>query len=263
MSRIERLRLPAERPAVAIGDLHVEASTLAATARAFVDYCRSPERQAMARPLYSTSVNGQVISLCARDKALAALFAEADWVNADGQPMVMLSRYVSRVKLPERVATTDLYPAVARLAEREGVTFYLLGAVERVNRKACDETLKAFPKLKIIGRHSGYFRRKGEEAAIVARIAALKPDILWVSLGVPLEQQFVARNLDKLKGVGVIKTAGGLLDFVSGEKPRAPGWMRKFGFEWLHRTLYEPRRLLMRYLTTNPPALYVMLTSMR
>lgn len=262
MSRNERLYLPTERPSVDINGLSVEALTLKETARAFVDYCRSAARADAPRPLYSTSLNGQVISLCAQDKDLVELFQQADSINADGQPMVTLSRYLSSVRLPERVATTDLYPAVAKLAEQVGLTFYLLGASERVNRKTAEATQKAFPNLNIVGRRNGYFSRD-EEAAICAEIAALKPDILWIALGAPLEQYFCSRNLAKLKGVGVIKTAGGLFDFLSGEKPRAPGWMQKFGFEWLFRSIKEPRRLLLRYLTTNPHALYIMLTSMR
>ena len=262
MSRNDRLPLHAERRKVRIGALAVEPLTLSATAEALVRYCRSGTRAAASRPLYSTSVNGQVVSLCARDAEVMELFGKADSINADGQPMVTLSRYLTRTRLPERVATTDLYPAVAALAEREGLTFYLLGAAESVNRKAAEMTQRAFPNLRIIGRRNGYFKREDEEA-ICAEIAACKPDILWVSLGVPLEQQFCARNLEKLKGVGVVKTSGGLFDFISGEKPRAPGWMQKYGFEWLFRTLKEPRRLAVRYITTNPHALLVMLLAMR
>ena len=264
MSLYDRLQLPVKRPPIAIGDLAIEPLTLEETAQAFVAYCRSEARRQASRPLYSTSVNGQVISLCARDKTLATLFRQADSINADGQPMVTMSRFLSRAPLPERVATTDLYPVVARLAEKSGLTFYLLGGSERANRRAAEETQKAFPDLKIVGRRHGYLRRRqDEEDAICAEIAALKPDILWVAFGAPLEQQFCWRNLAKLKGVGVVKTAGGLFDFISGERPRAPTWMQKFGFEWLFRTLKEPRRLMLRYLTTNPHALYVMLTSMR
>lgn len=262
MYRNDRLRLPTEGPTVEIGKLSIAALTLDQTAEAFADYCRSDARRQADRPFYSTSVNGQVISLCARDREVTDLFAQADSINADGQPMVTLSRYISRSPLPERVATTDLYPAVARLAEQRGLTFYLFGAQERINRRTVEETRKVFPDLQIVGRRNGYFSREQEDE-ICAEIAALKPDILWIALGVPLEQRFCSRNLNKLKGVGVIKTSGGLFDFISGEKPRAPGWMQKFGFEWLFRTLKEPRRLLLRYLTTNPHALYVMLTSMR
>ena len=253
---------PAFRPVVHVGQLPIDAVDLEETARAFIDYSLSVERQRAARPIFSTSVNGQTISLCARDRKLAAMFLSADSVNADGQPLVLLSRLFCANPLPERVATTDLFPVVARLAARAGVSFYMLGGSEEVNRRAVDNTRAAYPGLRIVGRRNGYFAREAE-AEICAEIAELKPDILWVSLGCPLEQEFVARNLERLAGVGIVKTAGGLLDFLSKEKARAPSWMQRLGVEWLFRTLLEPRRLGWRYMTTNPHALYVMLTSMR
>jgi exopolysaccharide biosynthesis WecB/TagA/CpsF family protein len=256
------LQLPGRRHNTSIGDLVVESLSLEQTARAFVAYCTSSERHVAGRPLYSTSVNGQVISLCAAKPEVADLFRQADSISADGQPMVMLSRFLACAPLPERVATTDLFPAVADLAGKAGLSFYMLGASERVNAKAVEEVRKTYPRLKIVGRRNGYFGRD-EEAAICKEIAALRPDILWISLGAPLEQEFVNRNLRRLTGVGIIKTAGGLLDFLSLEKARAPTWMQRLGFEWLFRTVLEPKRLLMRYVTTNPHALYVMLTKMR
>ena len=79
----------------------------------------------------------------------------------------------------------------------------------------------------------------------------------------PLEQQFCARNLDALCGVGIVKTSGGLFDFLARVKPRAPLWMQKSGLEWLFRMAREPRRLFLRYALTNPHALYVMIRSLR
>jgi exopolysaccharide biosynthesis WecB/TagA/CpsF family protein len=248
------------RPVARIGHLPVESASLAEAAESFVRICQSKTRAA--RPHYSTSANGQVISMCARDPEVERMFLCADSIHADGQPMVTLSRLLSRHPLPERVATSDLFPAVARLAAEAGLTFYLLGATERANRRAVEETRKLYPNLRIAGYRDGYFARE-DEARICAEIVAAKPDILWVSLGVPLEQEFCVRNLDNLRGVGIVKTAGGLFDFLSKEKPRAPAWMQRAGLEWLFRLSREPRRLFVRYLTTNPHAMFVMLTSMR
>jgi exopolysaccharide biosynthesis WecB/TagA/CpsF family protein len=66
-----------------------------------------------------------------------------------------------------------------------------------------------------------------------------------------------------LNNVGLVKTSGGLFDFVAGHNARAPSWMQAAGLEWLHRLALEPRRLLFRYLTTNPHAIFVLLTSSR
>jgi N-acetylglucosaminyldiphosphoundecaprenol N-acetyl-beta-D-mannosaminyltransferase len=79
-------------------------------------------------------------------------------------------------------------------------------------------------------------------------------------MGVPREQTFVVRHRTRLTSVGVIKTSGGLFDFVSGTKPRAPELMQRVGLEWLWRAGLEPKRLGWRYLKTNPSALYLLLT---
>jgi exopolysaccharide biosynthesis WecB/TagA/CpsF family protein len=250
------------RRVVRVGQFPIDAVDIQEMAHAFVDYCRSAERAEATRPIYSTSLNGHVISLSAVDRELRESILSADSVNADGQPLVLLSRYLCANPLPERVATTDLFPAVARLAARAGVTFYMLGAAEEANRKAVEAALAAYPGLRIVGRRNGFFAR-AEEAAIVEEIVRAKPDVLWVSLGVPLEQQFCARNLGALRGVAIVKTAGGLLDFLSLEKPRAPLWMQRSGMEWLFRVWREPRRLFLRYLVTNPHALFLMLRDLR
>jgi exopolysaccharide biosynthesis WecB/TagA/CpsF family protein len=247
---------------VHLGPLPIDAVDLQETAQAFIDYCLSAERVRAERPIYSTSVNGQVISLCARDRKLAAMFLSADSINADGQPMVFLSRYLCANPLPERVATSDLFPVVARLAAKSGATFYMLGGSEEVNQKAVGASLAAYPGLRIVGRRNGYFS-PAEEAEIVEEIARLRPDVLWLSLGVPLEQQFCMRNLGALRGVGIVKTSGGLFDFISLVKSRAPLWIQKAGLEWLYRLAREPRRLFVRYALTNPHALFLMLRSLR
>ena len=255
-------RLPGRRPVALVGQLPIDAVGIKETAQAFVAYCQSAQRRSAERPLYSTSVNGQVISLCARDRALAEMIRGADSINADGQPLVFLSRYLCANPLPERVATTDLFPVVAAMAAEAGVTFYMLGGGEEVNRRAVEAALAFHPSLRVVGRRNGYFSL-AEEADVVAEIARLKPDVLWLSLGVPLEQQFCQRNLAALRGVGIVKTSGGLFDFLSLAKPRAPGWMQKFGLEWLFRVALEPRRLFLRYFLTNPHALFVMVTNLR
>lgn len=241
-------------PITTIGGLPITALDRRASARLLVDTALRA-RGHRQRPFYSTSANGQVIALARSDAAFRDLFLEADQIHADGMPMVLLSSLVSQVPLPERVATTDLIHDVAVLAQDEGVSFYFLGGTPEVNRAAVSRMTTAYPKLTIAGARSGYFDAE-QEAGIVEEIASLRPDILWIGLGVPLEQRFVSRNIDRLHGVGVIKTSGGLFDFLSGRNSRAPQWMQAAGLEWVYRTLLEPRRLLGRYLRTNAIAMW-------
>lgn len=213
-------------------------------------------------PYYLTSVNGEVLARRAFDPEFARLVDGADLINADGQPLVAASRLLTRRPLPERVATTDLYPIVARMAQDAGASFYLLGASEDVNRATYDATRRLAPRLNIVGRSHGYL--KGEAlAAKLDEINGLAPDILWLAMGVPLEQQFVRDHARRLPNVKMIKTSGGLFDFISGVRKRAPQWMQNAGLEWAFRMGLEPRRLLKRYLTTNPVAAYLLLTQTR
>lgn len=211
------------------------------------------------RPYVSTSVNGQVLADAARDAKLREAITAADIINCDGQPIVTASRFVTNAPLPERVATTDLFHDVAEAARARPISMFFLGAAEEQNRLAVENSLKRHPHLNVVGRRHGFHDEAGW-AALVREIDALEPDLLWVSLGVPREQDFYTRYADAMPNVGAIKTSGGLFDFLSGHASRAPGWMQACGIEWAYRMGREPRRLAMRYLTTNPVAAMLLLT---
>ena len=213
-------------------------------------------------PLFFTSANGEVIARTSSDPRQAKLFALADQIVADGQPLVIASRFLCAEPLPERVATTDLFHDVARLAEDSGITFYLFGATEGENAGAVAAALTAYPRLDIVGASHGYLEGAALDAKL-AEINRLGPDILWLGLGVPREQIFFRDHGRKLSNVGLIKTSGGLFDHMAGKTRRAPLIAQRLGFEWLWRLLMEPRRLFWRYLTTNPKALYAILRDSR
>jgi N-acetylglucosaminyldiphosphoundecaprenol N-acetyl-beta-D-mannosaminyltransferase len=247
-------------PRITLGGLRIAVLDLEQTADFMIDLV-FPQRQA-ARPLYLTSANGEVLARCSTEPMTDSLFRAADLINADGQPLVTVSRLKSLLPLPERVATTDLFHLVARKAEAANLTFYMFGADEAENATAVASVRKMYPKLRIIGHSHGYLR--GDELrAKVDEINELAPDYLWVALGVPYEQAFVAEFAPRLDKVGVIKTAGGLFNFLSGSRRRAPQWMQDAGLEWVWRIWLEPRRLFWRYLTTNPRALYLLLNGSR
>jgi exopolysaccharide biosynthesis WecB/TagA/CpsF family protein len=237
---------------VKVGGIGIARLDLNATADLMVNLVQTAPRGD--RPLNFTSANGEVIARYRSNRAFAKLVEDADLVSADGQPLVFASKLFGRVALPERVATTDLYDRVAARAERTGVSFYLLGATEEVNRKTYELTRRKYPDLNILGRSHGYLAGTALEAKI-DDINALAPDILWLAMGVPAEQRFVDRWAPRLKNVGLIKTSGGLFDFYSGTKPRAPKVLQTLGLEWAYRILVEPRRLFWRYAVTNPVAI--------
>ena len=243
-------------PRISLGGLRLAVLDMEATASFMIDAVRP--RRRTGRPLFLTSANGEVLARCSTEPQTERVFRAADLINADGQPLVTVSRLKSRTPLPERVATTDLFHVVARKAQAAGLSFYMFGANEEENAAAVARIREIYPRLRILGRCHGYL--KGEELrAKVDEINRLAPDYLWVALGVPYEQLFVAEFMPLLSNVGVIKTSGGLFNFLSGSRSRAPRWMQQTGLEWAWRIWLEPRRLFWRYLTTNPRALYLLL----
>jgi exopolysaccharide biosynthesis WecB/TagA/CpsF family protein len=181
----------------------------------------------------------------------------ADGVEADGMPLVFASRWLTKTPIPERCDTTPVYWAIAERLAAVGGSMYFLGGPDDLNRAAIEATRARFPDLRVEGRH-GYFRDETEEKLAVQRINAAAPSVLWVGMGVPLEHAFVVRHREALTNVGVIKTCGGMFNFVAGRASRAPVWMQRVGLEWAYRTLREPRRLLWRYVTTNTHAIWLL-----
>lgn len=243
---------------LSLGGLPVVAADSKESARVIVD--EALRRSALWRfPAYLTSTNGEVTYRCAVDQVERDLFMQADAIHADGMAHVFASRLHDAEGLPERVATSDLFYDVAAEAEARGASMYMLGATEAANAAAVAAVKARYPGIRMAGQRHGFFRDEAEEIAVCAEICGLQPDILWISMGVPREQRFIVRHRHRLTAVGVIKTSGGLFDFVSGMKKRAPGWMQAVGVEWLWRMMLEPRRLGWRYLKTNPLALYLLL----
>ena len=245
-------------PTIELGGIRVAVADRAGSARAMVEAALA-RRGSGAVPLYSTSANGEVLSRCSREPEIGPLFAQADLVHADGMPMVWASRWLCRRGLPERVATTDLFHDCAREAVAAGASFSLLGATPASLAGAVANVRRLYPGLRIVSAEHGHFDHTHEDR-IVAAINAARPDILWISMGVPREQAFAVRNRTRLTGVGLIKTSGGLFDFLSGTRSRAPRWMQASGLEWLYRLALEPRRLFWRYALTNPHALFLLAT---
>ncbi len=245
-------------PRLTVGGLPGERLTRRQWAELFGAICRCRPRGEAPPPFFS-SINGQTISRYHREAAVRALFRRCGGLAVDGMSAVFASRLLSRAPFPERVATTDLFHDVARHAQDEGLSFFLLGGTVETCAAAARNVAALYPRLTIVGTHHGFFA-EDEEEAVAQRIDALAPDIVWVSMGVPREQLFCVRNRDRLRRVGLLKTSGGLFDFLAGRHSRAPVWMQACGLEWLYRLALEPRRLLRRYALTNLHSALLLMT---
>jgi N-acetylglucosaminyldiphosphoundecaprenol N-acetyl-beta-D-mannosaminyltransferase len=241
---------PMQPPVVRVGGLPIIALSRKDWAAKLVAEAIERRNHVGGTPRFYTSANGNVISRYARDPQFRDLMDAADGIDADGQPVVIASQLMTSTPIPERAATTDTFHDIASRGATQGLSYYLLGGEDSINAAAAASVAKANPGLVIAGRRNGYFSL-ADETAIVAEINTAKPDLLWVGLGVPREHAFIIRNRHRLTGVGVIKSCGGLFDFVAGKHTRAPQWMQDWSLEWLYRLAREPRRLFWRYATTN------------
>lgn len=193
-------------------------------------------------------VNAANFNLVAADRRYAEVLRASDVVYADGQAVVWASRYLG-CPLPERVNAGDFFVRFCAACAREQLTLYLLGSRVGIAQRAAENLVARCPGLRIVGARDGHFDPALSDM-IVTEINHFAPDILVVGMGAPRQEFWVAERFDKLN-VGVAWCVGALFEYLAGETPRAPVWMRKAGLEWLFRLVLEPRRLWRRYLVGN------------
>nr|WP_246482061.1 WecB/TagA/CpsF family glycosyltransferase [Methylorubrum zatmanii] len=184
---------------------------------------------------------------CQTDRALRAIHEGAGLVTPDGMPLVFMAR---RLGFPRtgRVYGPDLMRALTALSARKGYRQYYFGGATGLPERLAGRLRAQFPGLPVAGTFSPPFRPTSpeEDAEIVARINAARPDILWVGLSTPKQEYWMARHRDRLD-VPVMVGVGAAFDFLAGTKRQAPAWMQRHGLEWAFRLGTEPRRLWRRY----------------
>jgi len=215
------------------------------------------KRERAAAPKVVTTVNGQVVPLFTDDAAYRDAVLATDHIAADGMSVVFASRMVTGAPLPERVATTDWFHAAAKAASRHGIRFFILGASKRMNELAIQRIRILYPYLQLAGARDGYFDRD-RIADVAAQIAATRPDILWIGVGNPEQLLLAHRFKTLIPSLTWVRTCGGLFDFLSGMRSRAPQALQAAGLEWAYRMALEPKRLGWRYATTNVTAAMAM-----
>lgn len=238
---------------VRFGDFEIDCLSRLDLVRMALDDCVDPP----SLPRLVFDANGHALSLAKTDARYRECIAQADVIHADGGFLVTLSRLLGLNVIPERSATTDMIHDLASVFSETSFSFYLMGGEERVNSE-CSQILKRdYPGLRIVGRRDGFFSVE-QERRVVDAINAVDPDILWVGLGKPKEQDFCIRWRSELKARWIV-TCGGCFNYVTGDYRRAPEFIQRYNLEWLHRMVTNPRKLFWRYAVTNPHALWIAL----
>ena len=194
--------------------------------------------------------NVHSVVTASRDADFARVLAEADLATPDGAPIAWMMRKLG-VSHQHRVSGPDLMLACCKRAAESGLSVYLLGSTDATLSALATQLQASIPALQIAGMHSPPFRSlsKDEDEAIIRAIHVSGAKLVWVSLGCPKQETWMAEHRNNLMAVMV--GVGAAFDFHAGLIKRAPLWMRNAGLEWLHRLLQEPRRLWRRYLITN------------
>jgi len=198
-------------------------------------------------PGYFITANLHYAMLTARDPRLPPLNEAAQFIVADGMPLVWASRWRTG-RIPERVAGSDLVPALCERAAQRGWKVFLLGGAPGIGAEAARKLRERFPNVQIVGIEAPPFRAPTpeEHEQLLARIRDAKTDLLFVAFGQPKGELWMAENCPKL-GVPVSVQIGASLDFVAGKVQRAPRWIQRLGIEWVYRLSREPKRLVGRY----------------
>jgi len=168
----------------------------------------------------------------------------------DGKPLSIVQRH-SGFKNAGRVPGPDLMPEIFRLSEKKGYRHYFYGSRQETLDALKVKLAEEYPKLKIAGMYSPPFRPMTEEEdeEAIRNINECNPDFIWIGLGAPKQEKWMAAHDGRVCGVMLGVGAG--FDFHAGTIKRAPLWMQEFCMEWLFRIGQDPKRLFPRYLDTN------------
>ena len=211
------------------------------------------------------ALNGRYICVCNvhttvmahDDPAMLAAENGAALVLPDGGPLSVVQRRRGYVNAA-RVTGPDFMEAVLARSGKTGWRHYFYGSTEQTQRALFAALTERYPGLHIAGGRASAFRplTEAENQEILDEIDAVRADFVWVGLGAPRQELWMAENAGKTHALMV--GVGGAFDVFSGNVKRAPDWMQRCCLEWLFRLLQEPRRLFKRYFVTNTRFLWLL-----
>lgn len=182
----------------------------------------------------------------------------ADLIVTDGMPLVWMQRRQGR-RDAQRIRANDLMIALSEYAAKNGLTVGFYGGKQEVIDAIRTRSGRELPDLKIVYAYSPPFRplTDEEDAAIVDEINAASPDLLFMGLGCPKQENWMSAHRDRLNAV--MLGVGASFDFYAGNVRECPDWIGRLGLEWLYRLTQEPKRLWRRYLILNPRFMFLAL----
>ncbi|MBU1658141.1 WecB/TagA/CpsF family glycosyltransferase [bacterium] len=183
------------------------------------------------------------------DESFCDIVNNADIATPDGMPLAKAMNFLYNIK-QDRVAGMDLMPDLMQECERFGKSIYLYGSTDEILKKITDKAKNEFPDLSIAS-YSPPFRAldTSEKVKIIEKINSFNPDFVFVALGCPKQEKWMAEHKGKINSCMI--GLGGALEVYADVKGRAPKWMQDYSLEWVFRLVQDPKRLWKRYLYTN------------
>ncbi|MEQ6341621.1 MAG: WecB/TagA/CpsF family glycosyltransferase [Gammaproteobacteria bacterium] len=199
---------------------------------------------------YVCICNVHSVVTAGQDVAFSRVVREADMATPDGAPVAWMLRKLGYTD-QQRINGPDLMWKYCEQAAQRGESIYLYGGMTETLEILQRRLAEVFPGLRIAGAYSPPFRvtTNEEDEADVVRINASGATTVWVSLGCPKQEKWMAAHRGRVNAVMI--GVGAAFDYHAGTIKRAPKWMQNAGLEWLHRLCSEPRRLWRRYMVTN------------
>jgi N-acetylglucosaminyldiphosphoundecaprenol N-acetyl-beta-D-mannosaminyltransferase len=225
--------------------MHVDATSYDSAVQSILTWARS----GLSR--YVCVANVHMVMESYDDPSFRTVINNADMVTPDGMPLVWMIRLMGGHN-QERVFGSKLTLQICEAAARHGIPVGFFGSTPQINDKLLQNLMTRFLRLKVAYVYSPPFRplTAEEDTEIVESINSSGAAILFVGLGCPKQERWIAEHKNRVNAV--MLGVGAAFDFIAGTVRQAPPWMQRMGLEWLFRLILEPKRLCKRYMRHNP-----------
>jgi N-acetylglucosaminyldiphosphoundecaprenol N-acetyl-beta-D-mannosaminyltransferase len=186
------------------------------------------------------------------NEAMREALAEADVVSPDGTPLMVVGRVLHGARV-SKTSGPDFLEAYCAATAAAGTRHYFVGGGPGVAASLGQQLAERYPGLLVAGSYSPprFPLTEAQNDEMIGFIKAARPDVVWVGLGAPKLEIWMAQTWRRFAGLTMLGV-GAAFDFSAGRVRRAPRWMQKSGLEWVYRITQEPGRLFARYASTVP-----------
>lgn len=186
---------------------------------------------------FIVNINPEIVTKNYKNADLKNIFNSQKYQIADGIGIIYASK-LNKGNVKTRITGIDLMHAICKASVNANASIFLYGSKEGISEIAKLELEKQYKGINIVGTSSGYV----DENTIIDKINKTNANILFVGLGCPKQEEFIIKNMAKLKNIKIFMPVGGSFDVISGSLKRAPNWIIKLNLEWLYRLFQEPKR---------------------